>query len=388
MYVVSMWASGITQGLMWRAINDEGRLVYPDFVETVLEIVPLYWVRAIGGTLFLIGFIIMLYNIWKTIKSAPADAFADEKLRAKAINLKAEDKNKGFHRRLEGAGTMFTVWAVIAVVVGSVIEIVPTFTAHFFMEKPSNIRPYSPLELAGRDLYIKEGCYVCHSQMIRPMLSEDLRYGPPSRIEESMWDHPFQWGSKRTGPDLARVGGKYPNLWHFRHMRDPREVVAQSIMPSYKWMLEKDADLDILPQKLSVMSTLGVPYTDHEIRNATEMALAQAKGIAEELMSQGVAEDYTRKEIVAIIAYMQRLGKNDLTSPNAVDQAGTQEACTAEAAASSVGECSTGASGEEWIEEDGEIEDEPFLTEPWDELDPNQIDEEVPQESQNGEPQP
>ncbi|MFO1519831.1 MAG: cytochrome-c oxidase, cbb3-type subunit I [bacterium] len=313
LYVISMWASGITQGLMWRAVDETGRLTYPDFVETVIKIVPLYYVRAVGGTLFLLSYLLMLVNIWKTIRLAPKEQKAETFSAPALIRLEPEavfNSGEKPHRILEGLPMVFTVLTVISILVGTVIELVPTLFANNYADSNIKVKPYRPLELAGRDIYVREGCYVCHSQMVRPMVPEVLRYGSVSKPEESMYDHPFQWGSKRTGPDLARVGGKYPDLWHFRHMRDPREVTPLSIMPSYPWLLTDRADFSILPKKLSVMKTIGVPYTDEDIERAEADAKAQARTIAEGLEAQGVPKGMEQKEIVALIAYLQRLGKD------------------------------------------------------------------------------
>ncbi len=309
-YVASMWASGITQGLMLRAVDASGKLVYPDFVETVMKIVPLYWVRAIGGTLYLVGFLIMAYNLFKTIALAPKEQ-RDEQASAPARveePLMAQLRGRP-HRILEGMPIVFTVLALLAILVGSVIEILPSLMAHYYVPTSKKVRPYSALELAGRDLYVREGCYVCHSQEIRPLAAEALRYGKPSTIDDSLYDRPFQWGSKRTGPDLARLGGKYPALWHFRHMLDPREVTQNSIMPAYPWMYAGKTDFEILSKKLSVMKLLGVPYSDAQVQNAATHARKEAETIAAELETQGVPKGMADKEIVALIAYMQSLGR-------------------------------------------------------------------------------
>ncbi|MGE0762572.1 MAG: cytochrome-c oxidase, cbb3-type subunit I [Bdellovibrionales bacterium] len=304
LYYLSMWAAGITQGLMWRAIDANGRLVYPDFVETVMRIVPLYWVRALGGLLFIAGFLIMVYNIYKTIKSAPVS----HPQRLSVLNTRHAPSETG-HRRLEGAATAFSILSLIAILVGSVIEIYPTLSLHKYIPANMQSQPYSPLELAGRDIYVKEGCYVCHSQQIRPLAAEILRYGPPSTVAESMYDRPFQWGSKRTGPDLARVGQKYPDLWHYRHMIDPRLVTPKSIMPAYPWLASKKLDFQILRKKLSVMRNLGVPYDDETVANADLLAGKHAAKIAAELHAQGAPKGLDDKEIVALIAYLQALGQ-------------------------------------------------------------------------------
>ncbi|MEK6706615.1 MAG: cytochrome-c oxidase, cbb3-type subunit I [Bdellovibrionota bacterium] len=311
LYLASMYTSGITQGLMWRALDGSGKLVYPDFVETAVQILPLYWIRGLGGMLYLTGFILLAYNLFKTMALGTSH-FQQEVHAAPAIFNKATDNPSGHesrHRRLEGLPAVFTVLSVLAVLVGSILELVPTLTAHVVVPSSMKPRPYTPLELAGRDLYVREGCYTCHSQQIRPVAAELLRYGKPSAIEDAMYDHPFQWGSKRIGPDLAREGGKYPHLWHFRHMLDPREVTPKSIMPTYQWLLTGRTDFQILSRKLSVLKTLGVPYSDDDIAKAEEKARLQAAAIASELESQGAPKGTEDKEIVALIAYLQRLGK-------------------------------------------------------------------------------
>ncbi len=310
LYYLSMMVAGLTQGLMWRAVDGSGRLVYPDFVETVVRIVPLYWVRAIGGLFFISGFLIMIYNIYKTIKLAPAST----PQKFKVLNTRSQPAGEG-HRAFEGAATVFSVLAFFAILVGSVIEIYPTLSLHKYIPANNFTQPYSPLELAGRDIYVKEGCYVCHSQQIRPLAAEILRYGPASTVAESMYDRPFQWGSKRTGPDLARIGGKYPDLWHYRHMIDPRAVTPKSIMPSYPWLETKKLDFQILRKKLSVMRNLGVPYDDETVANADLIAGRQAEAIAKQLEEQGAGNDLANKEIVALIAYLQALGQKTKVAP-------------------------------------------------------------------------
>ncbi|OGE19126.1 MAG: cytochrome C oxidase Cbb3 [Candidatus Dadabacteria bacterium RIFCSPHIGHO2_12_FULL_53_21] len=308
LYYISMWASGITQGLMWRAIGENGQLVYPDFVETVMRIVPLYYVRFAGGVLFLTGFLLLICNVWITIARAPKGE------RAMAVEVPARssdvtDIGTG-HRKLEALSVIFTVLLFIAVIAGSIIEIVPTLAIFKYLPQTAKTEPYTPLELAGRDIYIKEGCYVCHSQMIRKLPYDVLRYGANSTLEESMYDHPFQWGSKRTGPDLARVGGKYPDMWHLRHMIDPRVITPRSIMPAYPWLAAAKIDYNILRKKLSVMKMLGVPYKDEDVSNADINAEKQAAVIYQGLLSQDPSlESVKDTEVIAIIAYLQSLGK-------------------------------------------------------------------------------
>lgn len=311
-YYVSMVTAGITQGMMWRAIDAQGRLVYPDFVETVMRIIPLYWVRALSGGLFIVGFALMCYNLYQTIRRAPK--ISEQAVRVTNTRY-AVEPNETAHRRVEGMATVFTVLAVLAILVGSIIEIYPTLSLHKYIPKETRIEPYTPLELAGRDLYVREGCYVCHSQQIRPLAAEVLRYGDPSTVAESMYDRPFQWGSKRTGPDLARVGKKYPDFWHYRHMIDPRAITPNSIMPSYPWLEQKNVDFLVLRKKLSVMKRLGVPYDDDQVANADILAEKQAKKIAEALAVDGGPAGLERKEIVAMIAYIQALGQKAAKPP-------------------------------------------------------------------------
>ncbi len=310
LYIVSMWTAGITQGLMWRAIDESGRLVYPHFIETVVRIVPMYWVRGFGGTFVFVSFLIMIYNLFKTIQSAPEQKEIEYVVPVANFSHKEE---KG-HRKLEGLTLVFSVLTVLAVLVGSAIEILPSFLANKFVERNDAVKPYTALEIAGRDIYVREGCYVCHSQQIRPTVAEKLRYGEPSTAAESIYDRPFQWGSRRIGPDLARQGGKYPDMWHYRHMLNPREVTQKSIMPNYPWLFVKETEFGILKKKLSVMKSLGVPYTEAEIDGAIASAKAQAEQITTGLASSGVPAKMKDKQIIALIAYLQRLGKDTKVS--------------------------------------------------------------------------
>lgn len=306
LYIVSMWVAGITQSLMWRAIDETGKLVYPNFIETVVKIVPMYWVRAVGGTLVLISFLIMIYNLYKTAKAGvPA---ADPVFEAHALDSSSEEPNATPHRKLEGWPMIFAVLSLVAILVGSAIEIVPAVLSNKYIVKMDVVKPYTPLELLGRDIYIREGCYLCHSQTVRPMSHEVLRYGKPSEAAEFVYDHPFQWGSKRTGPDLARLGAKYSNMWHYRHMWDPREVTQGSIMPRYTWLFDQKTQYNTLPKKMSVMKTLGVPYTQEEIDGSIAHAEAQAITIKDNLVETGAPAEALNKEIIPLIAYLQRIG--------------------------------------------------------------------------------
>jgi cytochrome c oxidase cbb3-type subunit I/II len=306
LYIVSMWVAGISQSLMWRAMDASGKLVYPNFIETVIKIVPMYWVRAIGGTLVLTSLIIMVYNLYKTAKAGSISS--EPVLEAYALDDSSLEPGASAHRKLEGWPMIFAVLSLVAILVGSAIEIVPAVLSKSFIVKMDVVKPYTPLELMGRDIYIREGCYLCHSQTVRPMAHEVLRYGKASEAAEFVYDHPFQWGSKRTGPDLARVGQKYPNMWHYRHMYDPREVTAGSIMPNYKWLFTDKADYQSIIKKMNVMKTLGVPYTQEEIAGSLAAAKAQALVIKDDLVAAGVPQAILDKEIIPLIAYLQRIG--------------------------------------------------------------------------------
>ncbi len=307
LYYVSMVTAGITQSLMWRAIDPAtGKLVYPNFIETVVKIIPMYWVRAFGGTFVLISFLMMAYNLYMTMKKGSVGK--EQVYEAYALDESSIEKGADQHRKLEGLPMVFSVLSLLAILVGSAIEIVPSILSTNYVTKIPTVKPYTPLELLGRDVYVREGCYLCHSQQVRPMAHEALRYGKNSEAGEFIYDHPFQWGSKRTGPDLARVGGKYPNMWHYRHMINPRDVTPQSIMPNYKWLVENTLVTGTLQAKMKAMKTLGVPYTDEEIANGVATAGAQAKLITEDLMKSGVPAEVGDKELVALIAYLQRIG--------------------------------------------------------------------------------
>ena len=368
LYTVSMWVSGVTQGLMWRATTAEGALLYPSFVETLLAIRPLYMTRAVGGTMYLVGFLLMAWNLGKTIAAGtPVDTtvevldpepepappaipwtrlvFSTPILIAVAafailgtfclvdqipvatllitgmvllvvaawfvFGVPRDDKGRiDVHRVLEGRSLLFSVLALIAVLIGGVAEILPTLVVDRAVPRTGPVQtPYRPLELHGRDIYVREGCYVCHSQMVRPLQGEKLRYGEPSTAGEFIYDHPFQWGSKRTGPDLHRVGGKYSHLWHYQHLIDPRVTSVGSNMPPYAFLLQRTIDTGDTTVKMSAMRTLGVPYSAAELSSANSDLMSQAKGIAGELAGQGAPVAWD-SEMVALIAYLQRLGKN------------------------------------------------------------------------------
>lgn len=303
-YLVSMWTAGITQGLMWFATDEEGLLRYPQFMETVLQIQWLFWVRLFGGTLYLVGAVLALYNVYMTAKGS--SDVKDEKV---LVTIEPHIEPKTFHEKIENKGLLMGVLATVLILIGGIVEFFPTFLVESSIPRIESVKPYTPLELAGRDLYVKEGCYNCHSQMIRVLEPETRRYGDYSRAGEHVYDFPFQWGSKRTGPDLAREGGRYPNLWHYRHMIDPRSTSPGSIMPSYSWMADNLVDVEKIKQKLKVMMMLGVPYSDEELNTSPQLYLDQALEIKKGLEAEGVAIS-EKAELVAMIAYLQRLGKD------------------------------------------------------------------------------
>ncbi len=223
------------------------------------------------------------------------------------------------HQILEKSSILLLVAILIVVAIGGVVEIAPLFWLSSTVEKVQGMRPYTPLELAGRDIYIREGCYVCHSQMIRSLRDEVERYGHYSLAAESMYDHPFQWGSKRTGPDLARVGGKYSDDWHVEHMRDPRAVVPESIMPGYPFLARRPLDYANIAERMSTNRIVGVPYTDEMIENAVADLQSQVNPDAEgvEAMQKRYPKAQVRvfdgnpntvTELDALVAYLQMLG--------------------------------------------------------------------------------
>ncbi len=305
-YAVPMYWSGITQSLMWKQFTPEGILQYPNFLETVTNLIPLYAIRSIGGTMYFVGVIIGVYNLIKTVKlgKLEADEPAEAPARA-AINLPEAGETK--HRWLERKPMQFALVATVLVLIGGMIEIIPTFLIKSNVPTIPSVKPYTPLELQGRDLYIREGCNNCHSQMVRPFRSETERYGEYSKAGEFVYDHPFLWGSKRTGPDLHREGKKYPNIWHYLHMQDPAQISPGSLMPSYAWMLENDLDITTTESKINALRSIGVPYPEGFGLSANDELMKQANEIAADLQKNG-APVTPEKEIVALIAYLQRLG--------------------------------------------------------------------------------
>ena len=303
-YALPMYASFFVQSLMWKQFTVDGILAYPNFLETVTQIVPMYLLRAFGGILYWVGALIMIYNLYKT---AVAGKFvANEEAEAPALEKKVITGGY-WHRALERKPVLFTVLSLVAILIGGIIEMVPTFLIKSNVPTIAAVQPYSPLELQGRDIYIREGCNACHSQMIRPFRWETERYGEYSKAGEFVYDHPFLWGSKRTGPDLHREGGKYPDSWHYYHMYDPTSTSQGSLMPRYPWLYEQYYDQESMPDKISAMRTLGVPYEEGYEDRAVEDMQKQADEITARLKVENIETD-PNLDIIALIAYLQRLG--------------------------------------------------------------------------------
>jgi cytochrome c oxidase cbb3-type subunit I/II len=306
-YVVPMYWSGITQGLMWKQFNADGFLQYPAFLETVIRLIPMYMLRAIGGLLFVAGIVLMMVNLFQTAKSGQFQPDTEVKAPPMERKKAGVPRDRG-HRLLEGMPITFTVLTTLAILIGGLLEIVPLYLIKENVPTISSVKPYTPLELLGRDIYIREGCVGCHSQMIRPFRSETERYGEYSKVGEFVYDHPFLWGSKRTGPDLHRVGGKYPDAWHYNHMEDPTSTSEGSIMPPYPWLLENELDTSPVEERMRALRKIGVPYSDAEIDGAQESIEAQSAGIMDGLKVGLVEDAQPDREIIAMIAYLQRLG--------------------------------------------------------------------------------
>lgn len=307
-YVVPLYWAGFTQSSMWKQFTESGQLKY-SFLETVTYLKPFYAMRSVGGTLYLLGAFLMIYNLYKTVRSGKL--IADEQAEAPPLQkvLKGST-HETWHRILERRPVQMLVFSLIVISIGGAVEIIPTFLVKSNVPTISSVKPYTPLELQGRDIYVREGCYLCHSQMIRPFRSETERYGEYSKAGEFVYDHPFQWGSKRTGPDLAREGAgnlKKSNGWHFRHLREPSSMSEGSLMPSYAFMLRKNLDTSTTPAKIRAMQTLGVPYPKGYDKIANADLMKQARGIADNLQTDSIRIS-PNKEVIALIAYLQRLG--------------------------------------------------------------------------------
>jgi cytochrome c oxidase cbb3-type subunit I/II len=338
LYIIPIYAAGLTQGLMWRAFDAEGYLAYREFVETVIAIKPMWWARVGGGSLYVAGVLLLAYNYTMTWRSRPAkyevpviqaaplsryyqDAPVPEsRLKGMPVTEFAKKldvwEQAQWHRVWERLPVRFTVWVTIAVLLASALELIPSFLIRSNIPTIASVRPYTPLELFGRDIYVAEGCYNCHSQQIRPLFAETERYGEFSKPGEFIYDRPFQWGSRRIGPDLARQGGKNSHFWHYEHFREPSAL--GSVMPSYSHLLTRRVNFGSIPDRVRAVSSLGAPYDDSVLAQADEIARQQAEKIAKELVEQGGPAKVTGKNgdeipveethVIALIAYLQRLG--------------------------------------------------------------------------------
>jgi cytochrome c oxidase cbb3-type subunit I/II len=313
LYAVPMYWAGFEQASMWKQFTPEGQLKF-EFLETVTNIVPMYIARSVGGLLYLAGALMMVYNLAKTVGTGKF--IPDEAAEAPAL-VKEKPHKEYWHRVLERKPVTMLVLSLILVAIGGLVQMIPTFLVKENIPTISSVKPYTPLELQGRDIYIREGCYTCHSQMVRPFRDEVKRYGEYSKAGEFVYDHPFQWGSKRTGPDLAREAGKRPDSWHYTHMYDPRIVSPGSLMPRYVWLRKNELDTASTPAKIRAMQTLGVPYPDGYDQIANRDLMHQADSITANLKKDDI-KTTPNKEIVALIAYLQRVGRDISLEPKPV----------------------------------------------------------------------
>lgn len=308
-YAVPMYWAGFEQSIMWKQFTPEGQLKF-DFMQTVTNIKFMYVARSIGGLLYLVGAVLMTYNLAKTI--ARGRFIANEEAEAAPLVKEAGHKKEYWHRVLERKPLTMLVLSLILVSIGGLVQMIPTFLVKSNVPTIASVKPYTPLELQGRDIYVREGCYTCHSQMIRPFRDEVARYGEYSKAGEFVYDHPFQWGSKRTGPDLAREGGvkmRRTNSWHYNHLYDPRLMTEGSLMPQYVWLFRNNLNTSTTPAKIRAMRTLGVPYPEGYDKIANQDLMKQAEEITADLKKADIETEPT-KEIIAVIAYLQRLGRD------------------------------------------------------------------------------
>ncbi|WGH27505.1 MAG: cytochrome-c oxidase, cbb3-type subunit I [Candidatus Bostrichicola ureolyticus] len=318
LYIMPMYLGSVKQAEILKAFKIDGTLLHKNFIDSVIALKPFYIVRFIGGSLYIIGAFIMIYNIYKTIQKG---YFINNEITQAPTLLKSNNKSKYLHNWLERKPITMTILSLIVVAIGGLIEIIPTFVVKSNIPIIKNVKPYTPLELEGRDLYIRENCNSCHSQQIRPFRDEVVRYGEYSKAGEFIYDHPFLWGSKRTGPDLSREGGKKSSSWHYKHMFNPRSLEPNSIMPKYPWLIFNELDRSNIQNKMKTLAKLGVPYTQEEIKNAYKDMDKQAKQIVLEIYSESpeIKKEIKqcdkfipleKREIIALIAYLQRLGRD------------------------------------------------------------------------------
>lgn len=368
LYIVPIYAAGFLQGSRWMALDQTGRLRYPEFLEVVQTVLPLWWLRVVGGALFIAGLVMLVVNYVMTWRSRPAvyDApvYAWPRLESSqdpaeaASDAPIEDPLAGapvlglgrrlgqashlrWHRRWERHPLRFSLLVLLLVVVASMIGMAPMFLIRGNLPTVTGtgIEPYTPLELAGREIYLAEGCINCHSQMVRPLVAETQRYGDYSKAVEYVYDRPVQWGTRRVGPDLAREGSTRSSLWHWLHLEDPRDEFASpgSVMPSFAHLLGAKLDFDKLTERVEAAHSLGAPY-DRELSEAAAMAREQAERVAADIVSQGGPVERVLPggerimvmdtQAVALIAYLQRLGTDRFRPP--ADEGTAAEGTTAD----------------------------------------------------------
>jgi cytochrome c oxidase cbb3-type subunit I/II len=345
LYIFPIYAAGLMQGLMWRAIDDTGHLMYPDFIETTQSIVPLWWLRVLGGALYVTGTLMLGWNAAMTWMARPktyeVPQITAPRLTAEYVDHNPQAVNEladapvlefgkklnmfakmGWHRSWERLPVKFTVLVTLAVIVATLFEVIPTFLIRTNVPTIATVKPYTPLELAGRQLYVSEGCYNCHSQQIRPMVAETKRYGEYSKPGEFVYDRPFQWGSRRIGPDLAREGGRQSSFWHWTHFENPEQISPGSVMPDYVYLLKKDLNFKNIQPLVNASHFLGAEYGE-ELTDAEGFARRQAEVVAAEIVKQGGPAGVQEKQAIALIAYLQRLGTDLFRTEEAAPKTGT-----------------------------------------------------------------
>jgi len=334
-YAIPLYIAGFTQGLMWKQFNPDGTLIWKNWLDTVEAIIPYYYMRFFGGVLYIFGAILMVINVVATVRAGSFQKDVPAEAPALAKITKNRKSSEGYHLWLERTPLIFSILSFVALAIGGMIQIIPTLLVKENVPTITSVKPYTPLELEGRDLYIREGCNACHSQMIRPFRDEVVRFngknGQYSKAGEFVYDRPFLWGSKRTGPDLHRQGGKNPSSWHFKHMYNPRSTSAGSIMPRYPWLIANKLDRSLTQDKIRFMKNVyDVPYTDAEIDSANTWANDQAAKIVKDIykeapdIKKALEAEKARKganfipleqrEITALIAYLQKLGTDIKTT--------------------------------------------------------------------------
>ncbi len=313
LYAIPMYWSAFKSYFMMKAFTPEGQLQY-QFMDIVQSIKPFYIMRAVGGTIYLVGVFVMVYNLVKTAKQGKFVAKEEASAPAMQKAYKAP-ANSIWHSVIERKPLLLLSLSLVVISIGGLVEMIPTFLVKENIPTIASVKPYTPLELQGRDIYIREGCYNCHSQMIRPFRYEVTRYGEYSKAGEFVYDHPYQWGSKRTGPDLAREAGKNPDSWHFNHMLEPSSMSPGSIMPAYPAMFTDKIDYASTNSKIHAMRKMGVPYPEGYEAIANDDLKKQAKEMADKLYTDNKIKIDNDKEILALIAYLQRLGKDIKLEP-------------------------------------------------------------------------